>query len=382
MILALIVVIAIGVYPNGIVVAMDVHIPATRELLTNNTEIIWKKPPQGVPIKGVMLLFHGCSHQAGDFFTRQEVTRGLGCEKCLGLPAERSIVKTLINRNYVAVAITSKNKQTKCWGDEDVSRVAGVVEHIYRALNSNTEEIPLYVLGASSGGYFTFTFTFDGFKEYGIKVAGIVCQIATITSDAITRDEFQKMKVSPIRPPPTIFNAMFRDAYTAMLNERAMRVYRTLQIPCIEYVAYPKALKDDYFVKHGDLTPTKSAHLVRVLKKTGILNEFNEVIHNPRGGKSHWRKMARYIISSEVDKLEADKSPVSQAMNIAYSEHEITSEYMTENLNWLEEVKMGQHKQLGLTIDLLYNNRRRLHSGGTRTASEDDTRHNIVDINP
>lgn len=47
-------------------------------------EVVWQKPAEAA--KGVVLLFHGCSHSAGDFWPDD----GFYCKGCLGLPEEIS----------------------------------------------------------------------------------------------------------------------------------------------------------------------------------------------------------------------------------------------------------------------------------------------------
>ena len=50
--------------------------------MIDDVEVVWQKPENA---KGVVLLFHGCSHSAGDFWPDAFYCRG-----CLGLPEEMS----------------------------------------------------------------------------------------------------------------------------------------------------------------------------------------------------------------------------------------------------------------------------------------------------
>lgn len=62
--------------------------------------------PSSAPPAGILLLAHGCSHSATDFFS--------SCSKCLGLPEEMRIVKAALARNYVALALSSSDRYSKC----------------------------------------------------------------------------------------------------------------------------------------------------------------------------------------------------------------------------------------------------------------------------
>ena len=129
---------------------------------------------------------------------------------------------------------------------------------------------------------------------------------------------------------------MFRDHYTAVLNNRALRQYMALQVPMIEHVAYPKAVSADFFVRNAYLDAKQSEKLVKMLVKFGHLNMHMELRQDPL--KSAWKKAARYAIKPPVDKLQNNESPVFQAMKLAWAEHEITNEFTRRSLTWLEAV--------------------------------------------
>ena len=104
--------------------------------------------------RGLLFLAHGCSHSATDWFPRS-----MNCTKCLGLPVEQTIVKEALNQKLIVLVITSVNRFNKCWSYSDVNRVAMVINHMYNTVipstiygTISTLSLPLYLLGASSGG--------------------------------------------------------------------------------------------------------------------------------------------------------------------------------------------------------------------------------------
>jgi poly(3-hydroxybutyrate) depolymerase len=111
-------------------------------------DLVWQLPPHGPP-RGLLLLFHGCSHSAGDFF--------MDCtdrSACLGLPEERLIVTASQRKenNWVAVAVSSGNREHRCWNKGDLAPVLEIVRTLQARLY--LEAAPVFALGASSGGGF------------------------------------------------------------------------------------------------------------------------------------------------------------------------------------------------------------------------------------
>ena len=98
---------------------------------------------RGHTIRGIVLLAHGCSHHAIDFFPRSP-----SCPKCIGLPEELRMSNGLLRQQYAVVAISSAGH---CWGEEDFPRVQKVLGIISSELGAG---LPRYAVGASSGGSF------------------------------------------------------------------------------------------------------------------------------------------------------------------------------------------------------------------------------------
>jgi len=74
------------------------------------TEMVWQIPEN---CKGVVLLAHGCSHRATDFWPFSTA-----CQRCIGLPEEVYIVKVALSMGLAPVAVSSHFK--RCWSEGDV----------------------------------------------------------------------------------------------------------------------------------------------------------------------------------------------------------------------------------------------------------------------
>jgi hypothetical protein len=88
-------------------------------------------------LRGVVYLFHGCSHVGQDFFRLLE---------------ERAIVANLTARGFAAVAFTAADKVSRCWMEEDMAPVRSSI----KKLDFN-RQLPTFAFGASSGGSFVTT---------------------------------------------------------------------------------------------------------------------------------------------------------------------------------------------------------------------------------
>ena len=80
----------------------------------NDLETLWEVPANP---KGVLFVAHGCNHQGSDFWLPSP-----RCRHCLGLPEEGVVRATALKRGYAVVAVTSFNRDSKCWHNTQPSR--------------------------------------------------------------------------------------------------------------------------------------------------------------------------------------------------------------------------------------------------------------------
>ena len=269
-------------------------------------EMVYQLPTGTV--KGVLTVFHGCSHRATDWFPKSE-----SCKKCIGLPVERVIAKKSLDSGLAVLAITSSNKEHKCWSPHsDTMPVARAIKHFYTLLSTkqgpsvaNTagtgagssvfvvEKMtpPLFLLGASSGGSFVGNFAAEG-KSLNVLVSAICVQISVV------RQTNQSSRL-----PPTLFVHMALDPHTSRGVNRAVEVLnkkttmntggtqennRAAQLVC-----EPKALIPTFFFDHGAaLSAQDSATLVTAFKEAGIVDATTgKLKSDPRSSMVDWRQV-------------------------------------------------------------------------------------------
>ena len=87
-----------------------------------------------------------------------------------------------------------------------------------------------------------------------------------------------------------------------------------------------------------------SQKLRRALEKASLLDGEGKLADDPR--RTNWRNAVRGaaglsdvlpgIKPGQADTLQADESAVAEVLNMAYSAHEITADYMQETFSWIE----------------------------------------------
>jgi hypothetical protein len=131
-------------------------------------EFVWQMPPEPkTPIVGVLLLCHSCHHGALDWWPPPPPpspssssaspptaghAAGSSCPKCAGLPVETGIVSAGLARGYAVVAVTSRDRERRCWRERHDLRALGQAVSFVRKAAGLPEGSPLAALGFGSGG--------------------------------------------------------------------------------------------------------------------------------------------------------------------------------------------------------------------------------------
>lgn len=299
----------------GIVLILFVHVRSDvpNEVLIGTYERIDDEKiemvyqlPSGV-VKGVLTVFHGCSHRATDWFPKSE-----SCKKCIGLPVERVIAKKALDNGLAVLALSSSNKEHKCWSPHsDTMPVARAIKHFYTVILSTKQgpasvvntagagssvyvvekmSPPLFLLGASSGGSFVGNFAAEG-KSLNVLVSALCVQISVV------RQTNQSSRL-----PPTLFVHMTLDPHTSRGVNRAVEVLNKKttstqenNIRAAQMTCEPKALGSTYFFDHGAaLSAQDSTTLVTAFKEAGIVNSTTgKLKSDPRSSMVDWRQVGR-----------------------------------------------------------------------------------------
>lgn len=315
-------------------------------LLEDRYEFVYQLPPPSTsnePIRGVVFLAHGCSHRATDWWPASET-----CPTCLGLPVERGIVTEALRRGYAAIALSSSNKINKCWSNRDLGPAYIVLKHFYstilhKAANSGVNTLnkspPLHLLGASSGGSFVGLLGMHASSQ-GLPIASICIQISAL------HHEWKSGSI-----PPSIFVHMNIDEMNKGAIKNNLARLQREKIPAQELGCNPKPITPHFFSSEHSyaLSDADSATLQSALRVAGYLTDEGFLKEDPRS--SHWRdvvtKALPHIVPSK-DTLEADKSPISELLNLAWALHEITGSFLLRNVHITYNVWFILHMVYGI----------------------------------
>lgn len=291
-------------------------------------EAMWEVPAHPAAI---LFLAHGCQHAATDFFFPTA-----NCPHALGLPEEVRLVKQALAANVAVIAISSRDRRSKCWDFEVDGPIVRAALQEFRSAASLPEALPLVALGASSGGAFVLQL-----PALVPNLTAVVSQIMGIPPYAL-----------PESMPPTLFVHMPRDGRTASMVSKCMHHMKQkhrntsghahsvheIQVP-------PQKPTASFFrerIERLDASTAEALHTA--LQTSGLLDAEGFLRQDPRG--SAWREAIRAtprLVSSlpgptasgPPDSLRPDKSAVAEALNVAWAMHEIVSDPTQSTLKWL-----------------------------------------------
>jgi hypothetical protein len=337
---------------NLLVVSHDAHevTTTTRELsymalegryvLDGKTEYVYQS---GTPkAKGLLFLAHGCSHSATDWWPQSP-----SCKRCIGLPIERTIVASGLAEGYLVVAMSSEDRESKCWHPSvDAEKGLQVIKHL-RAEHAIPLSAPNFVLGASSGGAFAGYFGIflnkaaKSDNDPSLSCPAICIQVSTLIPRFIRDDRSMSYL-----PRHTTIVGMERDSHTASAITEAVAKVEAYNAQrksrdngqerksAVFLVAKPRPLDPNYFARVGShLTPEESALLVAGLENGGYLDPKTKLLlEDPRRTADGLATIARSSVPNLVakDSLVPDRSGIIELLNVAYAMHEITDEKLDE----------------------------------------------------
>mmetsp|Transcript_11849 Transcript_11849/g.22613 ORF Transcript_11849/g.22613 Transcript_11849/m.22613 type:complete len:397 (-) Transcript_11849:144-1334(-) len=282
-------------------------------------ETVWQAPRRAP--KAILFVAHGCNHQAQDFWDA-----GNGCPSCKGLVEEKRIVRAALERDLAVVAVSSEDRRSGCWRNKDAPRVARALEWVKK--HKGWAHLPLFALGASSGG------SFVGNLPKDVEIDGLTIQIMGLRETAF-RPPFKGNLHKSKQYPPTIFIHMPRDSYTALVVEENVRHLRRMGIPAVALEARPVPVSPNFF---SDRIPWVSPAALRIaveaLRREKFLDPEYLLFNDPR--QSDWRTVLQGLELVEGDNLGPDESNIAEILNVAWASHEITSDFMNETLDFLE----------------------------------------------
>lgn len=292
-------------------------------------EVLWQRPSGSV--RAVVLLLHGCAHQGTDWWPREH------CAHCLGLPEEIRILRRVLSRGYMAVAVTSIDRESGCWTLPDLDRVEEALAHVYNS-EGLASAFPLFAFGASSGGAFVG-------KLADTAVVGrtlLRCRIPQIMATPGTprfSTTFQNGEHDSWPAPPTLFIHMPVDSRTAHRVSTSLDELWAGSVTAAELKCVPLPITDTFFSSRIDgISDRQSQKLANVLRDNGFLDEQGYLREDPRGFFDWRDALWSTGVPEELDdSLEPDGSKLNEEMNLAWAAHEMCATFVEEMLDFCEK---------------------------------------------
>jgi hypothetical protein len=270
-----------------------------------------------------MFLAHGCGHSALDFFDPSP-----SCPRCIGLPEEKKIASAALRAQYLVVAVSSSDV---CWSHyTDIRPVELVIARLRRLHGS---ALPLFGLGASSGGYFIGSLPL---YSTSLSFAAICIQIMGLPLHLLEREGHGQLTAYP----PSLWIHMAKDQDTARAVDLATKALRRRGRTTRKISVPELPITEEFFADRTGCPTGDSESIWAAFLADGVINSSGFLVEDPR--QSAWResilrspKLSHYRSSA----LAADQSAISEEMNVAYALHEITSDYMPQILQFFSSAK-------------------------------------------
>jgi len=332
----------------------------TYETLGKDAEVVWQKPAGAV--KGVLLVFHGCSHSATDWWPKSAA-----CPKCIGLPEEVNITRVALHRGYALVALSSAARNShKCWhasaplhhpqDTKDVANAKAIVSTLLP--REGLDKVPLYGMGASSGGAFVLVAAMGSVK-FAALCSQIMAAPEQLLGDYLAHCEGAAKAKAEGKPhtaqaglegdtkreyhpfPPTLFVHMPRDGYTATLVRENVQTLKDKGVAAKEIAVSATPLTPTYLAEtcRPEISVEQSQAIFEEFKAKGLIDAKGELTQDPRA--ANWRDVitqSKTIPGNLHIRMQPDASGISEELNLLWAGHEIISTTTHDMLDWFESV--------------------------------------------
>eukprot|EP00048_Salpingoeca_helianthica_P019058 m.244089 g.244089 ORF g.244089 m.244089 type:complete len:316 (+) comp29544_c0_seq1:145-1092(+) len=292
--------------------------PLTENLLETSTwrhssddlMAVFQEPPNNKEPQGVLLLFHGCTHNAEDWFE---------------LPAERIVVQEALERGLVCVALPSADRVgSRCWDlDVDDERVEKIMREF---VQPTWPTLPLYAAGASSGGSFAAWLG----NNAALNIKGLALYITPGLPDFLELTETY---------PRTAMIVMNEDHHSATIHRAETFIERlaSQRVSGKVWTCSRKNLSPTFFKLHTpSWSPQLRATLLRNLHRAKLVNDKGFLLKNPRDlWDQHMELLQNTAEQLNTSTTDMDVESLREILNIAWGEHEMTGEHAGPVLDFL-----------------------------------------------
>ncbi|PSC68342.1 heat shock 70 kDa 17 isoform A [Micractinium conductrix] len=315
-----------------------------------NRVALYRLPLSAGRPKGTCVFIHGCKHDPFSWFYKSP-----RCPMCTGLPEEVAHTKQCLARGYTVLALMSKNRayRNRCFsaaGDpalSDMADSAAVIRAFTRRFG--LAKRPIYMFGVSSGAGFAIKFPRQ------MRIQGIVSEVNQPDIDAWGLVDLKTNRFK-VPMPPTVYYQMDRDLKTANQIAAAVKVFNRNKVP-VGVVRSPVRNVTDLFLYERSMYIGKaqSRAIVGMLRKIGVLGKDGLIQFDVRVRRGWTKKLAKYLPwlkKGTVFNLVSDESQIWQELNMAWSWHEIVSDFVRPSLAWFESGGRANLDKLVKDMDL------------------------------
>lgn len=277
--------------------------------------------------KGTLAVFHGCARSAEANWPYSKE-----CKECLGFPEDVANAKQALRKGYAFIALTPRDTKTLCWsGKTDFDDAGNVLERFLRA--NGLLKKPVYTMGSSSGGQIALNM--QAHVEYAklpFKISGVIDTVST------------KIGVSPNtkNQPPVVWVVMSRGGKEKQAAEAQAAAAKKRGV-AVAVVASPIKKVTEHFFSNRipAISPAESRQIVAILVQSKLIDRQGTFLQNPKDFRAWVQQLRRGLPKLFSNRpgamsLALRKSPVFQALLLAYSGHEHISEFTTAALEWFE----------------------------------------------
>eukprot|EP00916_Digyalum_oweni_P016356 GHVL01026836.1.p1 GENE.GHVL01026836.1~~GHVL01026836.1.p1 ORF type:complete len:494 (+),score=65.14 GHVL01026836.1:112-1593(+) len=292
-------------------------------------ELVWQAPLDykgDALLKGVVLVAHGCHHEATSFWPMHE-TR---CPRCSGLPENTRVIQALLHRGYLAIAASSLDRSTehKCWRPGDVQPVKEALEEFIN--RESLQGVPLYAIGFASGGYFAARLA------HILLVDDPPSDLPPFSALVVA---FMAISDSWIIPgySPTLFMHMPKDKRTAVKVTQNLRWFQHADISTKVVPIQRLRLYPEYFYHRIALFPQAlSKQIYETLASESFLTADGYLRQDPK--TSDWQDVlaTRVVELHRHDSLREQDSGIYQELNRAWAFSEVCADNTDVIMDWFD----------------------------------------------
>lgn len=280
--------------------------------------------------KGTLVFLHGCARSATGFWPASPKA-----PECTGFPEDVSRTIQALTAGYAMLAPTPQNPNL-CFSaaDGDFEKLIPIIERFWALTGLKTK--PLFLGGASAGG--SVAVRFPGFAKGKLQVDGMLLEVSTNQSPKPVPDY-----------PPTVWVCMERDKESQREAKEHAAGLTQAKVGAAVVVSPTRKVTDTYFSdRMVSVTAAQSKQVVKGLRAIGLVDATGALTSNPKDGMAAWmNRLKPHMPAGQQFTLgSVRKSPVFQALAVAWAEHEHVADYTTAAIKFFEADGKADMKEL------------------------------------